>query len=382
MRIGIDATPLILKRSGVGYYTKNLVEQLINFKDDFELALFISSLRGQSGKLEKEFDSENVKVIHSRIPARALVQLWSKTRSFPVENLIGMIDIFHATNYLLPFLKKAKGIITIHDLGFIRFPEFCQKETLKYRDLLPLSIKRATKIISVSEFTRHEIIELLGVKPEKIVVTHQGYGTIFNKRLKPDELNYVLGKYNLKMGEIILFVGTVEPRKNLSKLIDAFDEVKVKKSINHKLVIAGGLGWSYDEFLKKKAASKFSDDIILTGYISGKELLALYRLASCFVFPSLYEGFGLPVLEAMVNSTPVVCSKRSSLPEIAGDAAVYFNPDDAEDIANKIIRVLEDTELKNRLISSGKKQVRKYSWKKSVEKTVQIYKHVNMKGGQ
>lgn len=271
--------------------------------------------------------------------------------------------------------KKVKTTITIHDLAFKYFPDhFTFWDLKKLNFLADMAINHADKIIAISEATKKDILKFYPqIKSEKIKVIYHGYNDDFSKIISPEESEKILKSYNLQPLTYILYVGALQPRKNLSTLIEAFNHIKKERS-EIKLVLAGEKAWLWEGILEKVEQSPFKDDIILTGQVSQKELITLYREAALFVFPSLYEGFGLPILEAFTSRVPVLAANNSSLPEVGGDAALYFDALNPADLKQKMLSVLSSEEIRNSMIDKGLQQLQKFSWAKCAKETLEWIK--------
>ncbi len=278
------------------------------------------------------------------------------------------VDVFFSPAHYAPRFCPVPLVVTIHDLSYFYYPnEFLKKDLYKLRNWTKYSVKKASKIISVSKTTKKDLMKFYEIPDEKITVIYNG-----GPRRHPEQgaKRRVEGSLNLSK-PYILFVGTLQPRKNINVLIDAFS-ILVKTSPDIKLVITGKKGWLFTEIFKKVTELNLEDKIIFTDHISDDELTWLYKNALCFVMPSLYEGFGIPILEAMENSCPVISSFSSSLPEVAGEAALYFDPTNSSDLLEKINQLLINKDLKNDLIKKGKERVKQFSWEKSAKETLEI----------
>ena len=301
------------------------------------------------------------------MPLGAYIRLGNLGRIIPYEKLLHtQNDITVFFNYLVPMGLQGKTIITVYDMVCARYPETMDKKNKRLlTKYLPLSCEKADKIITISEFSKREIMDCLKVPEDKIMVAYCGV----NKKVycpfkdaKQAENTRARVSKKWKTGdEFILYLGTLEPRKNVGTQVEAFEKVK-ETHPDAKLVIGGGLGWHYEPILERINHSPFKDDIIRTGYLSESDKIDLYRAANVFVFPSLYEGFGLPVLEAMACGTPVITSDCSSLPEVVGDAGWLADPKDANDFAEKVNIVLDGKYDSAQLAEKMQSQVKKFSW--------------------
>ena len=262
---------------------------------------------------------------------------------------------------------------TIHDLAFKRYPEtFPAKHLWKLNFLLDVVVKRADKLIAVSESTKRDLLEFFPQLPgEHIQVIHHGFDAeFFGARFSLEELSEKLRRYELEAHSYILYVGALQPRKNITRLIEAFDKAK-RNTPEMKLVLAGEAAWLSESILEAREKSRYKEDIIMTGRVSFEELRVLYQGARMFAFPSLYEGFGLPILEAFASSVPVLTADNSSLVEVAGEAALYCDAGNVEDMASKLKRLWDDETLRGDLVSKGKEQLKKFSWEKCARETLE-----------
>jgi len=280
----------------------------------------------------------------------------------------------------LPFFRRRnlRTVVTIHDLAFKIFPEhFPKKDLRKLNFLTDYAVKNSDRIIAVSESTKRDILKFYPrIKEEKIKVVYHGFDSeIFQKEISSDESVQTLSKFKIQNSKFILYVGAIQPRKNLPVLIEAFEKIKKEKP-DLKLVLAGDKAWMWEETMEKIEKSPCKKDIIITGYVSFGDLAILYRNAEIFVFPSLYEGFGIPLLEAFASGTPVVSANNSSLSEIGGDGALYFDAENPEQLRKKIIQIMDDGKLRNLMIEKGKERAKYFSWEKCAGETMEFIKNV------
>lgn len=353
MKIGIDASPIIYE-TGVSWYTRNLVEALLAIDDKNEYVLFGYSLRKRSF-FRKVFAKE-VKTFP--FPPTLMDLVWNHLHIVPIERLIGNLDVFHSSDWTQP-PSSAFKVTTIHDLVPLRFPEISHPRIVSaHKARLKWVKKEVDRIIAVSEFTKHEIVELLDISPERIVVIPEAPNP--PAKVNVDE---VLTRLNID-SNYLLVVGA-DPRKNVPAIVQAFamlnTKQKNKKTERLKLVIVGRL---WDSLPDDK-------DIISVGHVANSDLTALYRGAQVLVYTSLYEGFGLPILDAMQAGCPVVTSNISSMPEVAGNAAVLVDPTNPQEIANGIEKVLSE---RQKWIKKGFARVKQFSWEKTARRTLEVYK--------
>jgi glycosyltransferase involved in cell wall biosynthesis len=284
-------------------------------------------------------------------------------------------DIFHFPNFVARPVRSARVVVTIPDLSFMRFPQFAEPKNLSFLSRhLPSSLERADKIIAISEFTRKEIAELFPSSADRLVVTPLGVSELFAPKNDPEGLTRVRQKYNLPR-KYILFVGTLEPRKNLRTLLEAYRILKRRHETPQetRLVVAGMKGWLYDETIKRIDAMPPHDKPLLIGYVEDADLPYLYSASRMAVVPSLYEGFGLPCLEAMACGTPLVCSNTSSLPEVVGDAAFMVSATDAEEMAEAMARVASEPHVAQELVHKGRERAREFTWRRCAQQTYGVY---------
>ncbi|MEF3692047.1 MAG: glycosyltransferase family 1 protein [Candidatus Moraniibacteriota bacterium] len=366
MKIAIQAADLDNKRiDGTRVYLLNVLKYLgkISSKDEF----FIYHRNDFNPALEPaDFPNYKIKKLGD-------FKLWTQTKfAFSIRR--DKPDILWMPMHNLPFLRRRalKTIVTIHDLAFKKFPRtFPKRDLLKLNFLTGLAVNFSDKIIAVSESTKADILEFYPkIKPEKIKVIYHGFDAeLFQKNYPEESEKAVLERYALESKKYFLYVGAIQPRKNLPVLIRAFEMYKEEQGGDYKLVLAGGRAWCWEETLNLVKKSPWQKEIVLTDKIPFEDLAILYRHARLFVFPSLYEGFGIPVLEAFASRVPVVVAKNSSLTEVGGEAAEYFQSDQPSDLKEKISGLLENEELQKELVTKGESQLRKFSWEKCAQET-------------
>jgi len=303
---------------------------------------------------------------------------WNRLRFPPIELLGFKADLLHCPDFLIPPTLNKNIVLTIHDLAFIRFPQFNFDWFIKkYTKEVTKNAQIAKRIIAVSNSTKNDIIDLFGINPEKVIVTHEASDEVFRK-LAEDEKKYNLQKkYNIGK-KFILSVGTIEPRKNFETLIRAFNMLK-KDGFDIQLVIAGRTGWKSEATYQEKEKSPFKEDIVFAGRLSDDELVQLYNMAELFVYPSIFEGFGLPVLEAMQCGLPVVASNTSSIPEIVSEPVTrtfLVEINNEREFSEKIKLILSDSHLRKELSKKSIANAAKFSWNLTAEKTLAAYSKV------
>jgi glycosyltransferase involved in cell wall biosynthesis len=371
MKIGIDISLTIGEKAGVGYYSANLVDSLakIDKNNQYLLYPFFYHIYHPDFKTAIAPPQSNFHLRFDKLPKKLIDQLWNSP--IPRKQILGSVDILHSTTFCAPRDHFGKLVVTIYDISFLTLPE-CHIEANRQHCLQGTldAIRYADRIIAISNHGKEELIKMFNADPEKIAVTHLAAKDIFFPRA-PEEQERVLAKYHIPR-DFVFTVGSHEPRKNISTLIRAY--VSLPKSVKegHPLVIAGGKGWLNSD-LNALIKSLSSDQIRHIGYVDEQDLPALYSAAAIFVYPSLYEGFGLPILEAMSCGAPLIASNTSSMPEIGGDAALYFDPPDTNQLKDRMLELIDSTDLKAELRLKGFANAQKFSWEKTAGETLRIY---------
>ena len=360
--VALELQPCLGNRSGIGTYAWELSRRM---QDDDDLH-FCGTSYNFLGRRDRSSELEGIRmpVTEGRIlPYWAYRRIW-KLLPIPYHVAVpAKADLFVFFNYIVPPRIKGKVLTTVCDMTWLRFPEtMASGNRHRLTNDLERSIRAAERIITISEFSKREIAELLAVPEEHIVVVPCAAHFSDSSLL----FEQVAARYRIRQ-PYLLYIGTLEPRKNLVRLLHAFEQLKQREHIPHQLVLAGGKGWNTEAFDTALAASSVKEDIVLTGFISEAEKNTLYQNAELFVFPSLYEGFGIPPLEAMHWNCPVVAANTASLPEVCGDAAAFVEPTEEESIADGIRRILSDTAYADSLRKKGRQQEKKYSWDASAE---------------
>jgi glycosyltransferase involved in cell wall biosynthesis len=282
------------------------------------------------------------------------------------------LDLLHGLAFVAPLMRSCSTVVTVHDLSFALFPEFFRGANAAYLRLFTrISCRRAARIIAVSENTRADVMRLYGAPGERVEVIPHGVDPAFHPRPAAEVAEF--RRARALPERFVLFVGTLEPRKNLVKLIEAFSNLPVS---NLKLVLVGGKGWYYDQIFAAVERLNLKDRVIWAGYVPNGDLPMWYNAADVFAFPSRYEGFGMPVLEAMACGAPTVTSTTSSLPEVAGDAALTVPPDDVGALADALHRALEDAELRQELRAKGIARAARFTWEEAARRTAVVYRQM------
>ena len=378
MKVAIDVRTILSNRSGVGNYVLHLIQNLK--KVDPESIYYFLSLKKNLPFLGSFASEQNPLLTVFSHESHPLGDFWEHF-VLPVRLMKKGIDIFHGPASLIPFRKDHyRVVVTIHDLVAFLFPETIPLKYGAYmRYLLRHAVKRANKIISVSYHTRQDLIDILKVPSEKITVIHEAPSPIFRPYDPMEVRTFLKERYGIQK-KFIYHLGNIEPRKNLIVLLEAFTRVCRELGPEVQLVVSGQKGWlirSLNQFLKNYPNR---DQVLFTGYVPMEELPFFMNGAELFVFPSLYEGFGLPVLEAMSCGTPVISSNQSSIPEIIGSAGILIDPTDTRELADRIIFLLRNRKERERLCLSGKEQAARFSWEEAARKTLDVYRSVKDSG--
>lgn len=372
-RVAIDYTPAVTQGGGIGRYTRGLVAALIEHADRgaFDLRLVLAR---DAGLDRLPPLPEGVSLCRLPLPSVWMSRIWHRLRlPLAADRLIGGCELYHAPDYVLPPLARAQGLVTVHDLSFLTYPEGAVPALARYLGrAVPRSVARADRVLADSESTRRDLERLLGLAPDRVTVVGAGVEARFRPLV--DRGQRLAARQRLGLPErFVLGLGTLEPRKNFVGLIQAFERCAERVPDLH-LVIAGGQGWLFEPILEAAASSPHAARIHLLGFVDDAELPSLYGLAESFAFPSFYEGFGIPVLEAMACGTPVVVADNSSLPELAGDAALRVPTGDSAALATALLRLSEDPELRLRHARLGPIQASRFAWPAAADRLVEVYR--------
>ena len=353
MKIGIDARSTLKKTTGIGKYTLNLINALseVDSKNNYFL---------YSKKKILDFKRKLPK-----LPGKNFRHSVDYFKKGPSKVLPHDLDLFHTSSYDLDKPKKAKLIVTIHDVIIKAYPHGHNKRTIEEVD------EKLKRILSLADFliadsynTKSDLMKFCGVEDSNISVIYPGVCTLSSSDRE---------KIPKTSEDYILFVGTLEPRKNIDGVIKAFSYLKKHSCLKHKLYIVGMKGWMFEDIFKSYEASEFKEDIVFKGYVKDEELKKLYLNASVFTYPSFYEGFGFPIVEAFSAGTPVVTSKTSSCGEIAKDAALLVDPSNYKEIADSILELINNKDLKDMLVKKGIERAKEFSWKKTAKEFIELF---------
>lgn len=365
MRIAIDASPAAKRpRTGTELYTLQLILSLAELDTKNDYTLFLND------RVPQEFALLPATFRPRPIPQR---WLWAQTR-LSRELRRHSPDVFFTPANIIPFLHPPRCVTTVHDVAFYYFPECYSPFVRWYLHLTTrFALHHASKVITVSEATKDDLLQIYHAEPSRIEVIHSGGPTPGERSPSPDEIAATLGRYGI-VRPYLLYLGRLEGKKNVARIVEAFFDLK-EKGIPHQLVLGGGPGVGFSEIKRLIASSAYGQDIVLTGYV-GREKEALYAGADVFVFPSLYEGFGFPILEAARHGTPVVTSCSSSLPEVAGQAALLVDAFAVGQIAEAILKLIHDQELRAQLVQRGYERLRHFDWAHTAAQVLKLLEEV------
>ncbi|MGL5560175.1 MAG: glycosyltransferase family 4 protein [Paraclostridium dentum] len=364
-KILVNALQFSRDGAGISRYSDKISNNLINNYDNIDVLCRVDTVESfenkeQLIKLNLKKNRSYTRIIEEQIKS---------------INLYKKYDLVHFLDYATPILYKGKKIATIHDMAMHTMKDkYTKGQIITKKILLENTINHADKLICISEFTANELLHYYpNVEESKIEIVYHGFEYSY-KCISEKNQKEVLQKFNIKKN-YLLFVGTLSPHKNIERIVEALSKIK-RQGYDYQLVICGKKGWLYQEIFKKVKSLKLEDQVIFTDYVSDEELEVLYRNAKLFVFPSLYEGFGFPPIEAMARNIPVLTSREGALPEVVGNAAIFCDAYCSDDIAKKSIEILENDNLRKKLIQRGVDRVKYFSWNKAAYKVNQIYNKV------
>lgn len=367
MKVGIDCRLPTYRMGGISQYTIHLIQALGKISGGNQFKVF------HSRKETREFLPSTSQGNFSRSDLLTPCHHRFERYSLGAELAPHRLDVFHSPDFIPPCCGAARRIITVHDLNFLYYPEFLTAESRRYySNQIGWAVESADHIIADSEATRLDLISMLGVAPDKVTTVYLAANPIFSMTYSREEIAETVKKYGMGYG-FILAVGTLEPRKNLPVLFRAYKRLRDEFEISVPLVLVGSKGWLFDEIYRTITDLELEKDIIHLSGVQDDQLAHLYRAASVLAFPSHYEGFGLPALEAMHSGCPVVASNRGSLPEVVGVGGVLLEPDDIDAWTNTLFSVMSGVELTKSLRLAGKEQAQKFTWDKTAAETKAIY---------
>lgn len=374
--IAIDYTPAIRQRAGIGRIIRGQVAALVNICPEWDIRLFVV---GPVAETERAVAP--LPLTTTPFSERNMVRLWHRLRvPWPrVEHFTGgPLTLFHATDFVLAPSHAQHQLVTVHDLAFLFYPNAAMPSLHRYlNEVVPRSVKRADHLLADSHHTAEDLQEQWQIPAERITVVQ---GAVDHEHFQPvtdpTRLSAVRQRYGIGERPFLLGLSTLEPRKNFAQLIEAFAQARQAVALPHRLVIGGGKGWLYDEIFAQVERLHLQDDVILPGYIDDTDLPALYSAAEFFAYPSLYEGFGLPIIEALACGTPVLTADNSCLPEAGGPGARYVDAEDMESIAEGIIQLATDAPLRLRLRTDGRAHAQQFTWQRSAAQLLGAYNQV------
>jgi glycosyltransferase involved in cell wall biosynthesis len=367
MHIAIDAHSVGTQLGGNETYAVNLIEALAEIDQTNRYTLYVT----KKSALDRFADRWPNFQVKQTLPHTPLVRI---PLTLSRELRTNPVDVLHV-QYTAPPLAPCPVVVTIHDLSFEHLPEtFKRRSWMQLRLTVRRTARHAAQIITDSEYSRQDISKTYGIAAERIVVTPAAASARFARVTSPTELKKVRDNYGIKR-DYILSLGSIQPRKNLVRLIEAYSLLRQSRPEGKlpQLVLAGKRGWLDSETLKAAQRNTNDGDIVFTGYVAENDLPALYSSAECFVYPSYFEGFGLPILEAMQCGLPVIAGNRTSIPEIVADAGLLFDPFDTKALAETLLRLLDNEELRRVLSAKGLQRAAQFSWTKTAQQTLQIY---------
>jgi glycosyltransferase involved in cell wall biosynthesis len=365
LRVAVDAVPLIDTRTGVGRFVDEITSRLAR-RPDVRLTAYGWAPGGREAMAAAV--PAGVRIARLPMAGPQFRFLWRWVPFPPIEVVTGPVDVVHGPNFVVPPAWRAAELVTVHDLTILRYPELCTPDTLQFPPLLRRSLRRGAWVHTVSEHVAAEVVEILGADPARVVAIPNGVTPV--PEGDPAEGHRLAGG-----DRYVLALGMVEPRKDLPRLVAAFDEL-AGDDPDLRLVIAGPRGWGAGPLDAAVTTARHRDRIVRTGYVTEHDRAALLRGAAAYAYPSVYEGFGLPPVEAMTAGTPVVATAAGAIPEVVGDAAVLVAPRDAAALAEGLHRVLHDEALADELRRRGTARAARYSWDRTAERLADLYHRV------
>jgi glycosyltransferase involved in cell wall biosynthesis len=374
--VAIDYTPAIRQRAGIGRIIRGQVAALLTANPGYDLRLFVAG-----SVTDADRRASPLPLYTTPISERNLVRIWHRLNlPFPPVNWFtgGRLDLFHATDFVLAPSNARHQLVTVHDLAFLFYPEAAMSSLHHYLNtVVPRSVRRADHLLADSQHTARDLQEQWQIAAERITVVQ---GAVDHTHFRPitDEAQLAAVRRRYQIGDrpFILGLSSLQPRKNFARLIDAFYQARQVGKFPHRLVIGGGKGWLYDAIFAKVQELHLAEDVLFPGFIDEADLPALYSAAQLFAYPSLYEGFGLPIIEAQACGTPVLTADNSCLPEAGGPAARYIKAEEVESIADGLLKLIQDRALREELRRMGLQNAAQFSWQRSAQQLLTAYNKV------
>lgn len=375
--IAVDYTPAVRQQAGIGRIVHGQIRALAEARPDLDLRLLIV---GRLDPNERHTLATSApRPFHATpLGERNMVRLWHRLDiPWPTVEMVtgGPLDIFHATDFALAPSRARRKVLTIHDLAFIFYPDASLPSLYHYLNVVvPRSVRRADHLIADSHHTAHDLQEQWRVSPDRVsvvqgAVDHSQFAPITDKT----RLSDLRLRYGIHDRPFIFALSSLQPRKNFVRLIEAYHMARLSADLDHLLVIAGGKGWLYEDIFAKVRSLGLEDQVVFTGFVPEDELAVFYSAADVFAYPSLYEGFGLPVIEALACGTPVLAADNSCLPEAGGPGALYVKANDINDIAQGLVRMCQDATLRDTLATAGLAHAARFTWQRSAEQLWAAY---------
>jgi glycosyltransferase involved in cell wall biosynthesis len=367
LRVALDTTSLIGARTGVGTFTAELVARLAD-RPDLDLAAFAVTRRG-AGAMAAELPA-GARAVRRPMVARPLRWCWMHSDRPAIEWWTGPVDVVHGPNFVVPPARRAAEVVTVHDLTCLRFPEMCTRDVLQVPGLLRRALRRGAWVHTVSEFVAAEVVEAFDVDPSRVIAVPNGAPS----PVSPEDVTEAaaIGRRAAGAERYVLALGTLEPRKDIPTLVRAFDEVAATDP-GLALVLAGPDGWGAEQVTATIAAARHGDRVHRLGWVDDRTRRGLLAGAAVVAYTSVYEGFGLPPLEALAGATPVVATRAGALPEVLGDAAEWAEPADAGSVAAALRAVLGDADRAAAIVEAGQGRLAAYSWDRTADRLVELY---------
>jgi glycosyltransferase involved in cell wall biosynthesis len=378
MRIGVNLLKLKDEDSGIGQWSRSILNSVWEIDPNNEYVCYVSRQFPYPAKTPQNVIFKELNYFKNS----SLYRMFLEQVLIPGQIIRDKVNIYYTPQTTLPLISNTPAIITVHDISYLLYPQ-CYKfsRVLFWRHTLSRSIRQSKLLIAVSQSTKRDVEEILGVPEDKIKVVYNAVGKHFRVIKDLSFLEKIRRKYSLPP-RFILFVGLFSPRKNIEGLLRGFAKLKMSFAVDHKLVIVGKHGWKSQNLPRLIKDLSIEGDVHFTGYVPDEDLPPLYNLASVFVLPSLHEGFGIPVIEAMACGTPVLASNCPALLEVGSDAAVFFNPYDVDEIAHNLHLLLVNEDLRTECISKGLVRAKEFSWMKSAKDLLKVFEEIGRNGDQ